>query len=190
MISGGSQFVRRMDVLQRWRKSILIPLMMMIALTPGFAESPRKQVPVPHQGSTDTAFEMPVQQEPFRRVVEEFIAAAAGGDSSKIGQMISPDIASRTGPEAVERYITGQVLPFFAEFKEIAGSVTVTRTADAVGFAFYMYMVSRTNELRPFVIYVIEESGAKVIANALVDYFVDGRHCTRIADGWKCPDFS
>ena len=29
------------------------------------------------------------------------------------------------------------------------------------GFAFYMYMVSKGGELRPFVIYVIEEGGAK-----------------------------
>ncbi|HZT49414.1 MAG TPA: hypothetical protein VFA64_15675 [Hyphomicrobiaceae bacterium] len=81
------------------------------------------------------------------------------------------------------------MLPFFAPFKEVGRSVTVTRTADAPGFAFYMYMVSKTDEFRPFVIYVIEEGGAKVVANVLVDRFVEGRHCRRVAAGWKCPDF-
>jgi hypothetical protein len=71
----------------------------------------------------------------------------------------------------------------------LAGSVTVTRTAEVPGFVFYMYMVTSTDELRPFVIYVIGESGAKVIANVLVDNFVEGRHCARVADGWRCPDF-
>jgi hypothetical protein len=103
--------------------------------------------------------------------------------------MISPAIAAKTGLEGVERFLTGEVLPFFAPFKEVARSVSVTRTADVTGFAFYMYMVSKTDELRPFVIYVIEEGGAKVVANVLVDHLVEGRHCLQAAAGWKCPDF-
>ncbi len=51
-------------------------------------------------------------------------------------------------------------------------------------------MVSKADELRPFVIYVIEEDGAKVVANVLVDHFVETRHCARVASRWKCPDFS
>ena len=104
--------------------------------------------------------------------------------------MLSPAIAAKTGPEGVERFLAGEVLPFFAPFKEVARSVTVTRTADVTGFVFYMYMVAKTDELRPFVIYVIEEGGAKVVANVLVDLFVEGRHCLKVAAGWKCPDFS
>jgi hypothetical protein len=54
-----------------------------------------------------------------------------------------------------------------------------------------MYMVSKTDELRPFVIYVIEEEGAKVVANVLVDRVVEGRHCLKVAGGWRrCLDFS
>src|SRR6185295_12363303 len=81
-------------------------------------------------------------------------------------------------------------LPFFAPYKELARSVSITRTADVTGFAFYMYMVSKTDELRPFVIYVIEEESAKVVANVLVDRVVEGRHCLNVAGGWHCPDFS
>lgn len=103
--------------------------------------------------------------------------------------MLSPSAATKAGPEGIERFLAGEVLPFFAPFKEVAGSVSVTRTADAPGFAFYMYMVSKTGELRPFVIYVIEEGGARVVANVLVDRLVEGRHCLKVPTGWQCPDF-
>lgn len=135
-------------------------------------------------------FAMAAQEGPFLRVAEEFVAAAAAGDRAKTARMISPAIAAKTGPDGVERFLTGEVLPFFVPFKEVAGSVSITRTADVTGFAFYMYMVSKSGEFRPFVIYVIEESGAKVVANVLVDRLVEGRHCLREAAGWKCPDFS
>jgi hypothetical protein len=136
-------------------------------------------------------FEMAAQEGPFRSVAEEFVAAAAASDRTKIARMLSPAIAATTGAEGVERFLTDEVLPFFAPFKEFAGSVSITRTADVTGFVFYLYMVSNTDdELRPFVIYVIEEGGTKVVATVLVDHFVEGRHCARAGGGWKCPDFS
>jgi hypothetical protein len=124
------------------------------------------------------------------RVAEAFVSAAAAGARDKIARMLSPAIAGRTEPESVERFLTAEVLPFFAPYKELARSVSITRTADVTGFAFYMYMVSKTDELRPFVIYVIEEESAKVVANVLVDRVVEGRHCLNVAGGWRCPDFS
>lgn len=142
------------------------------------------------QGHLPPGMEMAGQEEPFRSVAEAFVAAAAVGDATKATAMISPAAAAKSGPEGVERYLADVVLPFFEPLKEIAGSVTVTRTADVTGFAFYMYLVAKTGELRPFVIYVIEEGGAKVVANVLVDHFVADRHCARVSGGWKCPDFS
>jgi hypothetical protein len=131
-----------------------------------------------------------VEQESFRQVAEEFIAAAAAGDMAKMTRMISPEIVTRTGGrEAVERYLADNVLPFFAQFKETGRSTTITRTADMPGFVFYMYIVSKADQLRPFVIFVIEENGAKVVANILPDKFVEGRHCAFEAGRWKCPDF-
>ncbi len=35
----------------------------------------------------------------------------------------------------------------------------------------------------------IEENGAKVVANILLDKFVEGRQCAFEAGRWKCPDF-
>jgi hypothetical protein len=136
-------------------------------------------------------FEMAAQEQPFLRVAEAFISAAAAGERDKIARMLSPAITGRTGPEGVERFLTDEVLPFFAPYKELARSVSITRTAEVTGFAFYMYMVSKTGELRPFVICVIEEEGAKVVANVLVDRVVEGRHCLNVAGGWRrCLDFS
>jgi hypothetical protein len=134
-------------------------------------------------------FEIATEEGSFRRVAEAFITAAAAGNRHKLADMLSPTIVAQTGAEAVERFLAGEVLPFFAPYKELARSVSVTRTADVRGFAFYMYMVSATDELRPFVIYVIEDGGAKVVANVLVDRLVEGRHCIKLPTGWRCPDF-
>jgi hypothetical protein len=134
-------------------------------------------------------FAMAGQQDAYRNVAEEFVAAAARGDKTKTSRMLSPATAARVGQEGVDRFLAGEVLPFFAPFQEFARSVSVTRTADAPGFAFYMYMVEKTGGMRPFVIYVVEEGGARVVANVLVDLFVEGRHCLKEAAGWKCPDF-
>lgn len=129
------------------------------------------------------------QERPFRELAEEFIAAAAAGDAARTARMLSPAAAAKAGQDGVDRFLKGEVLPFFAPYKELARSVSITRTADVTGFAFYMYMVSKAEELRPFVIYVIEEGGAKVVANVLVDRLVEGRHCLKVPGGWQCPDF-
>jgi hypothetical protein len=134
-------------------------------------------------------FEMATQEGPFRSVAEAFITTAAAGNRRKLAGMLSPTIVAQSGADAVERFLAGEVLPFFAPYKELAHSVSVTRTADVSGFAFYMYMVSTMDELRPFVIYVIEEGDAKVVANVLVDRLVEGRHCIKVPTGWRCPDF-
>jgi hypothetical protein len=152
------------------------------------AQSPPRAAP-PGKEAAAPDFAMSVQQEPFLRVADDFIAASAAGDMAKAGQMLSPAIAASSGPDVVANFLAGEVRPFFAQFTGLANSVSVTRTADVTGFVFYMYMVTGTGALRPFVIYVIEEDGAKVVANVLVDRFVEGRHCARVGTRWNCPDF-
>jgi hypothetical protein len=53
---------------------------------------------------------------PFRRIADEFIAAAVAGDAAKTARMISPNTTITTGGAGVERYLADQVLPFFAQF--------------------------------------------------------------------------
>jgi hypothetical protein len=129
------------------------------------------------------------KQTAFRQAADEFITAATSGDTARMGRLISPIIASRTGKEALERYLAGEVRPFFADFKELGRSITISGTQGFSGQTFYMYKVTTNSEYRPFVIQVIEEAGQNVVSNILVDKFVEGRHCARIGDGWKCPDF-
>jgi hypothetical protein len=50
-----------------------------------------------------------VKQTAFRRVADEFITGATSGDTARMGRLISPMITSRTGKEAVERYLAGDV---------------------------------------------------------------------------------
>jgi hypothetical protein len=38
--------------------------------------------------------------------------------------------------------------------------------------------------------YVVEEDGARVVANVPVDRLVEGRHCIHAGASWKCPDVS
>jgi len=78
-----------------------------------------------------------------------------------------------------KKVLNGQVIPFFADHKEIGRSVTTTNTTDAggsKGFAYYMYSVPKSGQQKPFVIYIVEESGQKFVANILVNHFVEGRH--------------
>ncbi|MGH6816817.1 MAG: hypothetical protein ACREC6_14050 [Hyphomicrobiaceae bacterium] len=143
-----------------------------------FAQQPDMRAP---------AFDV-AAQETFRRFGDEFIAAAVAGDTARMVRMIGPAIVANTGQEAVERYLADRVVPFFTQFKEIGKSVTVTRTADTPGFVFYMYMMSKADELRPFAIFVIEENGVQAVANVSVDEFVESRHCVLSAGMWRCPD--
>ena len=161
---------------------------LMFAALPLASAQAQSQAPMPIQ-ATPPAFERPAQEEPFRRVADDFIAAAAAGDIAKTAQMISREMSAKTGREGVERYLASQVLPFFAQLKDIAKSVTIAPTADLPGYAYYMYMVSKTDELRPVVIYVVVEGRTKVVFNIIVDHLVESRHCARVPTGWKCPDF-
>jgi hypothetical protein len=170
-----------------WALSLVV---VTIAAMPSlFAQSPAGGQALAQGRAVPPEFEMAAQEPPFRSVADEFMAAAAAGDATRAARLISPTISAKTGREGVERFLAGEVLPFFAQFKEVGRSVTITRTADVPGFVFYMYMVTKTDELRPFVIYVIEEGDAKVVANVLVDHLVEDRHCVRVDQRWQCPDF-
>jgi hypothetical protein len=123
--------------------------------------------------------EMAEKSAPFRAVADEFIAAAAAGDAAKAERMISQRLVARAGRDVVRENIAARVLPFFADLRSVARSVTVANTTDAFGasgFAYYMYMVPAAGAQRPFVIYVLDEGGRLVVANILVDHYVEGRH--------------
>src|SRR5262245_57112417 len=175
------------------RSQVCRPLALGLALlvaapAAAFAQAGAARGPMVAQGPAFAGVDF-AKQEAFRGFADEFIAAAVAGDAAKMTRMISPSVAARTGREAVARYLADHVLPFFAEYKELGRSISITGTQGAAGNTFYMYMVAKTNDLRPFVVQVIEEDGARVVSNVLVDNFVEGRHCACAAGTWTCPDF-
>ena len=56
----------------------------------------------------------------FRSVADAFMAAAAAGDAMTTARMLSPSVAAKAGQAGVDRFLAGEVLPFFAQFKEMA----------------------------------------------------------------------
>ena len=95
-------------------------------------------------GPSRQELDMAAQSPAYRAVAERFIAAAAARDASGLEKMLSPAIAARAGKEGVQKVISGQILPFFAEHKEIGRTVTTSNTTDGsgnTGFAYYRYSV-------------------------------------------------
>src|SRR5262249_21456294 len=109
----------------------------------------------------------------FRPAADAFIAALVAGDADKGIGLISPNLLKSAGRDTVQGVLHGQMLPFFAQFKELGRSQTIARTGDdfgSEGFVFYLTMVPKQGEARDFAVYVVEENGAKVIANLLLDH--------------------
>lgn len=129
--------------------------------------------------SMEDYLQMQQASEAFRATADAFIAAAAAGDTAMAAAMISPNMAARAGGAAVHQFISQQVAPFFSAWTGLGQSVTISNTTDGFGsegFAYYMYLVPEEGDPRPFVIYVVAESDTTVVANILVDHFVEGRH--------------
>jgi hypothetical protein len=133
----------------------------------------------PVSSSVEDDIRMAQESAPFREVADAFIAAAMAGDTTKVRDMLSPNLVGRMGAEAVDRALGQQILPFFAAGKEVGRSVTIAGTTDAhgsSGFAYYMWLVPQTGEQRPFSVYVVNEGGKRVVANVVPDRLVEGRH--------------
>lgn len=115
----------------------------------------------------------------YRAYADRWLALARTGDVAALAQTISPSMTARVGAEAVRRNLETRVVPFFAQAPGLGRSVTVTQTTDAFGhggFAFYMYALPKDGAPRPFVLYVVDEGGARVVANIVVDHHVPDRH--------------
>jgi hypothetical protein len=118
-------------------------------------------------------FARAARSETFRPVADAFIAALVAGDAAASIKLVSPNLLKQAGLDTVQSNLRDQTLPFFAAFKELGRSVTIARTADdfgSEGFVFYLTMVPKAGDARDFAVYVVEENGAKVIANILLDH--------------------
>jgi hypothetical protein len=130
-------------------------------------------------GPSRQELDMAAKSPAYRLIAERFVAAAAARDVKALENLLSPAISARAGKEGIQKVLNEQVLPFFTDHKEIGRSVTTTNTTDATGhrgFTFYMYSMTKSGQKKPFVIYIVEEKGQKIVANILVNYFIEGRH--------------
>ena len=128
---------------------------------------------VAHLASPVEDFARAARSETFRPVADAFIAALVAGDAAASIKLVSPSLLKQAGLDTVQGNLRDQTLPFFAAFRELGRSVTVARTADdfgSEGFVFYLTMVPKAGEARDFAVYVVEENGAKVVANILLDH--------------------
>ena len=115
----------------------------------------------------------------LRPVMHAFITAAGEKNSKAAADLISAKMRANAGNEAVNSFLSQQVLPFFAGNKGLGNSTTVTNTTDGFGqqgHAYYSYLKAADGEVRPFVMYVVLEDGQPRVANVLVNKLVEGRH--------------
>jgi hypothetical protein len=131
-------------------------------------------------GSMAADLEMMGEERPFGAFANEFLAAAAAGDSTRAAAMISPKLRAQAGAAGVAQVLRTKGLPVVGVHPQPAGASTVTRTTTAFGdqgFAYYRYAARRGGaEPLPFVLYVVREGGRLVVANVVVDHHVEGRH--------------
>jgi hypothetical protein len=132
------------------------------------------------QASVAESIQMSEDAAPLRRVADEFVVLALAGDGTAVRRMLSPNLVERLGEASVQRALQQQILPFFAQGRGTARSVTITRTTDAAGsqgFAFYMWLAPAAGgDARPFTLYTVREGGRIVVANIVPDRLVEGRH--------------
>lgn len=177
----GAQGVRPPRLPLAWARVLLGAL-----LTLGFgvecaqarATRPPRETP---ERSLPDYLEMKQESEAFRAVADTFIGHAAHADAEAMLGLISPNMLNYAGREAVSGILRRSVIPFFEPFRTVATNVTITETTDGFGshgFAYYTYAESgkKKERPRPFVIYMVREGDAIVVANILVDHFVEGRH--------------
>jgi hypothetical protein len=131
----------------------------------------------------DESFEGYMAREPLAKaaeaVVHKFVDAAVAKNIPALIQSTSPTSLEANGQANVERSLTEAVVPFFADHKEFGRSTTIAAVRDTsghAGFAFFMYSVRTNGEKKPFVVYVVPESGGWRVANVLLDRFIPGRH--------------
>ena len=130
------------------------------------------------ESSAAQDLEMMNAEAPFRGTVEAFIASATSGDAARVEAMISQNLREQAGAAAVANVVRTQVLPFFADVRKL-GARTITLTTDQFGsrgYTYYTYALPASGEPKPFVLYVVREGGKIVVANVLVNRYVEGRH--------------
>ncbi|MBD0255663.1 MAG: hypothetical protein ICV83_08075 [Cytophagales bacterium] len=108
---------------------------------------------------------------PYRELAESLVDTLIRGHVSIVLRHFSPNFRDHLGLDTVEWVFNQQMLPFFAGATGLGNSCTTTYTHDAFGsqgYAFYFTLNSPDGE-KPFVMYMVRESGRIVLANVVLD---------------------
>jgi hypothetical protein len=81
-------------------------------------------------------------------------------------------VAQANGKEALERFLRGQVIPFFADYASTETDTTITPTqlpnGGPSGFALYKRMRTKAGASKPLILYVLRDDGRMVVGNVLL----------------------
>ncbi|MBC8088714.1 MAG: hypothetical protein H7Z40_15730 [Phycisphaerae bacterium] len=140
---------------------------------------PNTNTKTPVNMSMQDGLTMEASDASLRLAMHAFITAAGEKNSQAAAGLISSKMKANAGADAVNSFLSQQIVPFFAGNKGLGNSTTISNTTDGFGqqgHAYYAYIRSADGELRPFVMYVVLEDGQPRVANVLVNKLVEGRH--------------
>ncbi len=114
---------------------------------------------------------------PFRELAEWLVQRLVAGDAAEVIRHFSPNFRDHLGLDTVEWVFNEQMLPFFAGAAGLGNGCTTTYTHDAFGsqgYAFY-FTLNGPDGPKPFVTYLVRESGRIVLANVVLDKVYGGQ---------------
>src|SRR3954467_794835 len=116
----------------RWivLEQLLCWLILCTILVLGNVTSPSAQ---DEEDSFQGYLERDPQRQASQAVVQKFIDAAIAKDVQTLKRLIGGPISGRVGPEAIERYLSEVVVPFFAKHNVVGRSTTISTAIDEDG---------------------------------------------------------
>jgi hypothetical protein len=164
----------------------LITAICLITLLPAYAalgQSPSAVPPRPtaQSQSSDLAasLRMQKQAESQQPTIAEFAQNAHSKNIDALVRFFSDGPLKATGEAALRSYLTTEIVPFFAELGKLDTYSHINGASfedGTVGVIHYMYMVTQSGKMKPFVIALREENGKTMVMNVTVNQCVKGRH--------------
>jgi hypothetical protein len=114
----------------------------------------------------------------YSRVFDKAVSALVNGDAATFRSMLSSTtvVQETRGPGAIDAVIQDAFIPFFVGFEELTDSISTAPTYDVsgkAGIAIARSFKTKSGEIKPFVIYLINESQkgkeVVVVGNLLIN---------------------
>jgi hypothetical protein len=164
----------------------IITAICLITLLPAYAslgQSPSAVPPRPTAQSQSSDFaaslRMQKQAESQQSTIAEFAQNAHNKNIDALVHSFSDGPLKATGETALRSYLTTEIVPFFSEFGKVDTYSHVNGASfedGTVGVIHYLYVVTKSGQMKPFVIALRDESGKVMVMNVTVNQCVKGRH--------------